>query len=361
MTTRLCRLAAAAAFATAATLGAAALRADDSITGQNSFTITKLVSDLPGAAFTDPNLKNPWGVAFSPAGSPFWVSDNATGLSTLYDGDGSIQSLVVTVPGASGQGAPTGIVWNPSSSFLVPKTTTPAVFIFAGEDGTISVWGGGNSAKIAADNSQSGAVYKGLAFGVNPNGDFLYATNFNSGKIDVFDHNYQPATTPGGFQDPNLPAGYAPFGIENISGDLFVSYAVQNAEKHDDVPGQGHGIINVFDTSGNLLRRFASHGVLNSPWGMMRAGYNSGALSGLILIGNFGDGKINAYSTNGVFVSRMLGTNNRPLTIDGLWKLTPGGGAKSSPDTIYFTAGLNGETDGLFGTITPASGDMAGN
>jgi uncharacterized protein (TIGR03118 family) len=366
---------AAGAVATIMLGGAMAVPADDAKAQdsgrRNAYKVTLLVSDLPGAAVPDANLKNAWGVAFSPAGSPFWIADNAAGLSTLYDGDGTIVPLVVKIPCPPnpGQGSncptsasPTGMVWNPttnpSTAFLVPGTSTPAAFLWATEDGTISAWAGGSSATIAVDNSQTGpgAVYKGLAFGVNTSGVFLFATNFRAGTIDVFDHTYAPAATDGGFVDPGIPAGYAPFGIQNINGDLFVTYAKQNAQKHDDVAGTGHGFVDVFDTDGHLLRRFARRGTLNSPWGVARASFAFGRFSGDILVGNFGDGRINVFDSDGNFLDQLDRPNGQPLSIDGLWTLTLGGGAKSSPDTLYFTAGPNGEMDGLFGTIVPAGG-----
>lgn len=358
--------------------GMMAARAQDmgSGNGRNAYVVTKLVSDLAGVAkVQDTNLKNAWGVAFTPAGSPFWINDNASGLATLYQGDGTIVTINpsppggVIIPGPNGSppnfvAAPTGIVWNPTTNpttaFLVPGTSIPALFIFDTEDGTVSAWAPGlnpaNQAVLAADNSKTGpgAVYKGLAFGVNINGDFLFATNFRAGTIDVFDHNFKPATTDGGFSDPNIPVGYAPFGIQNINGDLFVTYALQDAQKHDDVAGQGHGFVDVFDTDGHLLQRFAQHGQLNSPWGVARASFAFGRFSGDILIGNFGNGRINVFDSDGHFVDQLADGHGKPLAIDGLWTLTLGGGAKSSSDTLFFTAGPNGETDGLFGTITPA-------
>lgn len=352
--------------------GATAVRADDmNATGMsNAYKVNLLVADLPGADVMDARLKNAWGVAFSPAGSPFWIADNATGLATLYDGDGTIVPLAVKIPCPPnpGQGsscptaaAPTGIVWNPSTAFLVPNTKIPAAFIFATEDGTISAWAGGltppGNAVLAVDNSQTGpgAVYKGLAFGVNVHGAFLFATNFRAGTIEVFDHNFAAAATDGGFVDPDIPAGFAPFGIQNINGDLFVTYAKQNAQKHDDVAGPGNGFVDVFDTDGHLLRRLASRGPLNSPWGVARASFAFGRFSGDILIGNFGDGRITAFAADGSSLGQLRDASGKPVAIDGLWTLTLGGGAKSSSDTLYFTAGPNGETDGLFGTITPAS------
>jgi uncharacterized protein (TIGR03118 family) len=337
-------------------------------------------------------LQNAWGIAFSPGGSPFWVNDNVTGCSTLYAGDGSKVGLQVSIPlpgnvvaPASCQpvdpnsppnptpAAPTGIVWNPSAAFLVPGTQSSAAFIFATEDGTISAWAGGltpfNDAVLAADNSASptpaaGAVYKGLVFGLSAKGGFLYATNFRAGRIDVFGPQppgtnglFTSATTDGGFVDEDLPPGYAPFGIANIDGDLFVTYAKQNDVKHDDIAGPGHGFVDVFDTDGHLLRRFASRGSLNSPWGVTRASFAFGRFSGKILIGNFGNGHIGAFNNDGTFAGELKDANGNPLVIDGLWTVTRGGGRGSSSDSLYFAAGPNGEVNGSFGTIAPASGE----
>jgi uncharacterized protein (TIGR03118 family) len=373
---RIAEIVATGAVATIALGSAMAVKAEDANAhdfGQrNAYKVTMLVSDVAGAAVTDARLKNAWGVAFSPAGGPFWISDNATGLSTLYAGDGTIQNLAVTIPcpphpaqdsNCPANATPTGIVWNPTTNpmtaFLVPGTNIPAAFIFATEDGTISAWAGGltpaNNAVLAVDNSQTGpgAVYKGLAFGVNVHGDFLFATNFRAGTIDVFDHTYAPATADGGFVDPNIPAGFAPFGIQNINGDLFVTYAKQNDSKHDDVAGEGNGFVDVFDTDGHLLRRLASGGLLNSPWGVARASFAFGRFGGDILVGNFGDGRINVVTADRHSLDQLRMPNGKPLSIDGLWTLTLGGGAKSSSATLYFTAGPNSEIDGLFGTITP--------
>jgi uncharacterized protein (TIGR03118 family) len=384
-----------AAIIALAVSGVTAVRADDGDSNgrRNAYVVTNLVSDLAKtAAVQDPVLQNAWGVAFSPAGSPFWIADNATGCSTLYDGDGTKVALQVSiplpgnvVPGTDCQtvkpppapppnptpAAPTGIIWNPSSAFVVPGTTLQAAFIFDTEDGTISAWAGGltpaDNAVLAVDNSQipnaaKGAVYKGLAVGVNVHGVFLFATNFRAGTIDVFGPPtapgglFTPATTDGGFTDPNIPAGFAPFGIQNINGDLFVTYAKQNAAMHDDVAGPGNGFVDVFNTNGFLVRRFASRGPLNSPWGVARASFAFGRFSGDILVGNFGNGRINVFDSRGRFIDELDGPQGKALVIDGLWTLTLGGGAKSSSDTLYFTAGPNGETDGLFGTITPVSG-----
>ena len=379
-----------AAIITLATIGATAVRADDgdSEGRRNAYVVTPLVSDLKGeAAVQDPILRNAWGVAFTPAASPFWVADNATGCATLYGGDGAKVALQVSIPLPGNvvpatacqpidpnkppnpiPAAPTGAVWNPSAAFLVPGTKLPATFIFATEDGTVSAWTGGltpaGNAVLAVDNSAvpnaaNGAVYKALTVGVNVHGVFLFATNFRAGTIDVFGPTganglFTHATTDGGFTDPNIPAGFAPFGIQNINGDLFVTYAKQNAARHDDVAGPGNGFVDVFDTDGHLLRRFASHGHLNSPWAVARASFAFGRFSGDILVGNFGDGKINVFDDRGHFIDELDGADGKPLVIDGLWTLTLGGGRNSSSDTLFFTAGPNGEVDGLFGTITPA-------
>jgi uncharacterized protein (TIGR03118 family) len=336
--------------------------------GTNQYTQTDLVSDGSVAAVTtDPNLVNAWGLANLP-GSPFWINDNGTGVSTLYDGTGvpqpPLSPLVVTIPLPSGSNAsmsaPSGLVANTTSGFVVTGTGAAALFIFDTEDGTISAWNLSNSpateATLMVDNSAAGAVYKGLAMATNTTGTFLFATNFNSGKIDVFDSTFKPATLTGSFADSSLPAGYAPFGIANINGSLFVSYALQDSTKHNDVAGHGHGFVDVFDTNGNLIRRFASHGMLNSPWGMTQATFNFGAFSGAILIGNFGDGQLNGFDpVSGKSLGGLHTSKGMSLDINGLWSLSFGNGALNAlPDTLYFTAGPDKEAHGLFGSITAA-------
>ncbi len=322
---------------------------------------TNLVSDGAVAAqTTDPNLKNPWGIAAIPGG-PFWISDNGTGLSTLYNGLGTIVPLVVTIPPPKGSPAgtgatPTGIVWNPNGQLFNVAPNQSALFIFATEDGTISAWNPTadlHNAILEVDNSQggTGAVYKGLALATNSTGVFVYATNFRAGTIDVFDSSFKPATLAGSFSDPRLPPGYAPFGIALIDGNLFVTYAQQDSAKHDDMSGPGRGFVDVFDTDGHLVTRFASRGVLNSPWGVARAPSNFGPFSSRILIGNFGDGRINAFDSFGAFRGQLRNTSGHAIKIDGLWAITFGTGAASSPSTLYFTAGTNGEADGLFGSL----------
>ena len=389
--TRVFTSAALVVFCIIPSIGVRADDGEDQNSRPNRYAVTNLTADLPGVApNTDPVLRNAWGVAFTPAASPFWIADNASGCSTLYDGTGAKVALQVAIPlpdnsvpntacqPASAQrnpppltaAAPTGLVWNPTTSpttgFLVPGTNIPASFIFDTEDGTLSAWAGTipdpTRAVIAVDNSGSGAVYKALATGINAQGVFLFATNFSAGRIDVFAPNgsvgFRPATSQeitGDFTDPVLPPGFAPFGIQNLDGDLFVTYAKQNSDKHDDVPGSGNGFVDVFDTDGHLLRRFASRGPLNSPWGVARASFAFGRFSGDILIGNFGDGKIHAFDSDGNFRGTLRDRKGKPIIIDGLWTLTLGGGRNSRSDTLYFTAGPNDETNGLFGTITPAS------
>ena len=322
----------------------------------DSFTQTNLVSDIPGlAATTDPQLVNPWGVSFGPA-TPFWVSDNGTGLATIYNGNGVKQGLVVTIPpplGGVSPAAPTGQVFNPN-----PSDFGGSHFIFATEDGTISAWSSGTSAALQVTST---AVYKGLALGTNGGNTLLYATNFLTGKVDVFDNKFSPTTLAGGFVDPNLPAGYAPFNIQNINGKLYVTYALQDATHHDDIAGAGHGFVDVFSTNGVLLQRLISNGPLNSPWGIAVAPSGFGKFGGDLLIGNFGDGTINAFdASTGAFLGKLDGSNGMPLINQGLWDLSFGNGAHgSSTSDLFFTAGIPGngniEDHGLFGKIDETS------
>ena len=334
------------------------------------FVQTNLVADVAGvAANTDSNLLNPWGVAFAPTG-PFWVSDNHAGVSTLYDGSGkpfpTPTPLVVTVPappGSSDPAAPTGIVFNGTADFVVTdgSKSGPSLFIFSTEDGTISGWSQGvnvGAAILTVDNSGSDAIYKGLALGTNQSGNFLFATDFHNGHIDVFDKNFAPATLPGSFADPNIPAGFAPFGIHNIGDLLYVTYAKQDENKEDDERGRGNGYVDIFNTNGGLVQRFASQGTLNSPWGVALAPASFGQFSNALLVGNFGDGRINAFNTNsGAFLGQLADTHGAPIVIDGLWALTFGNGATAgSKTTLFFTAGPGDEEHGLFGSLEAASG-----
>ena len=331
----------------------------------NSYIETNLVSDLPGmAAQTDPNLVNPWGLAAS-ASSPFWISNNHSGTSTLYNGAGqpfpAAGPLVVQVPvpgSAQPPSAPTGVVFNDTTGFMLGGSA--ASFIFSSEDGTITAWNGsaGGAAKLMVDNSGAGAVYKGLAIGVSPtSGPLLYATNFNAGTVDTFDANFSPIVTPGGFMDPNLPSGFAPFGIQRIGRKLFVSYAMQDSARHDDVSGPGSGFVNVFDLDGNLAARVISGGKLNSPWGMTLSPAYFGDFGNVLLVGNFGDGTINAFDPwSGAYLGTLQDPSGNPIMITGLWALQFGNNHNSADsETLYFTAGIPGtgspEDHGLFGSI----------
>ena len=327
-----------------------------SLASAQKYTQTNLVSDIPGlAAITDPNLVNAWGIAFS-SGSPVWIADNGTGLSTLYTGTGSIVPLVVTIPAPGGTGsAPTGIVFNGGGAFNVKANdvTGSSVFIFDTEDGTITGWSPSvnlHNAIIAVDNSGAGAVYKGLAIGSTSDGSFIYANNFSSGWVEIYDSNFKWVKN---FTDTQLPPRYAPFGIQNINGKLYVTFALQDEDKEDDVAGAGHGFLDVFDLNGNKLKRLVSRGELNSPWGLALAPANFGRFSGNLLVGNFGNGHINAFDlTTGAFRGRMLRPTGQTLEIQGLWGLAFGNGAAAGPtNTLLFTAGPNDEANGLFGSI----------
>jgi uncharacterized protein (TIGR03118 family) len=329
-----------------------------------AFLQTNLDSNVAGVGTTDLNLTNAWGLAFAPGGA-FWVNGNHSGTSNLFKGDGSIVPLVVTIPPPRNSptgtiSSPTGILSNPTTTFLVPGSTFAAAFIFATEDGTIAAWNpnvDATHAVIAVDNSSGSTVYKGLAFGSNVGGNRIYATNFRGGTVDVFDGNFAPVTTEGKFVDQRIARGFAPFGIQNIDGDLWVTYAKQDADKMDDVAGAGNGFVDVFDTDGHLLRRFAEHGVLNSPWGLARAPFGFGQFSGDILVGNQQDGRINAFDARGNFVGSLRRPNGEPVKIDKLWALEFGGGALSGPESLFFTAGPNDENNGLFGVINALARD----
>jgi uncharacterized protein (TIGR03118 family) len=307
------------------------------------FLQTNLVSNggVP-ALVTDTNLVNPWGISFS-ATSPFWIADNGTGLSTLYRGTGAIVPLVVTVPDATGApGAPTGTVFNPTSANFSGDR-----FLFATEGGNIDGWQSGTTAAVRVTTGD--AVYKGLALDANR----IFATDFVGGKIDTFDNAYAPLTPSGGFTDPTLPAGYAPFGIQNIGGTLYVTYALQSGGP-DEVSGPGHGYVDEFDSNGNFIKRLISGGELNSPWGVAMAPAGFGEFGGDLLVGNFGDGRINAFDPfTGTFLGALTDSSGTPIEIDGLWGIAFGNsGAGSDPGKLYFTAGPHEEADGLFGSLT---------
>lgn len=332
----------------AVAITAASTRADAA-----TFTWTNLQSDIAGVARrVDPNLINPWGMAVSPNGI-IWVSDNGTGVSTLYFQNGSpapnaANRLVVAIPPSASNtdGAnPTGIVFNDTPFFKVTKdgNSQPSVFIFVSEDGMISGWNPQLDLKhaiVAKDNGARDAVYKGASLGMANGHNFLFVTNFQSGKVETFNQNFQ-RVNPGGFVDPNIPADYAPFGIRNFNGQIFVTYAKRNpANPDDDLAGPGFGFVDVFDASGNLLRRLVSHDRLNAPWGLAM-------VQGTLWVGNFGNGRINSYDpATGNFLGTLKATTGNPLAFDGLWDLLPIGNG------IFFTAGIADEEHGLFGVIS---------
>jgi uncharacterized protein (TIGR03118 family) len=347
----------------------------------NNFVQHNLVSDLPGMAdHLDPCLINPWGIAATPT-SPFWVSLNGTGLAGVYDGNGNANNLIVSVPGpagatapaqqcraAFGPGAPSGIIANDTTAFMLG--TAPASFIFSSEQGVIAAWNGpaGASAVVMADRSAAGAVYKGLATATRSEGPLLYAADFGNGKVDVFDGQMNLLSLPGAFTDPTIPAGFAPFNIANLGGSLYVAYAKQDAEHHDDVAGAGNGYLDVYDFNGILLQRLISGGPLNSPWGMVMAPTTFGAFGGALLVGNFGDGAINAFDpVSGMFLGALQDGTGAAIHIPGLWGLSFGNGNQSAPgaaptggdaNSLYFAAGIAGpdtvESHGLLGSIQPA-------
>ncbi len=317
----------------------------------NTYVNTPLVSDLAGKAPNqDPNLVNPWGLAAVP-GDPWWVSDNGTGLSTLYDGQGNIQSLVVTIPPSASSTSPTG-----TPTGIVANTTTDfggSFFIFDSEDGTISTWAGAPSATIVVDKGAA-AVYKGLTTAQIGSVNVLYAANFRAGTVEVFDTNFNPVTlTAGAFTDPALPAGFAPFNVQAINGNIFVAFAKQDAAKHDEIDGPGLGFVEEFTTSGKLVMRFEHGGYLDAPWGFALAPSNFGKFSNDLLVGNFGSGAIVAYDmTTGKAVGALANPGGKAVAIPGLWAISFGLGGSTGPtDWLYYTAGIKAEAHGLFGYI----------
>ena len=332
--------------------------------GDRFYAVTPLVSDGGVVArFTDPNLKNGWGVAFNPNGF-VWVANNGSATSTLYDGDGKPQSLVVSIPGAGGAaGKPTGIAFSGSTSFAVTKNgvSGPGRFIFAGEDGTISAWAPNvdlTHAILAANNSAEHSSYKGLALAANGKGNFLFAADFHNARVDVYDAAFQRVQWAGAFVDPKLPAGYAPFGIQNLQGNLYVSYAKQDVDARDEVNGRGLGLVDVFDANGKLLRRITTGGRLNAPWGMAMAPADFGRFSNTLLVGNFGDGRISSFDAKtGEFVGQLRGPDGHRIAIPGLWGMAFGNGlSNQSTGALFFAAGPNDEVNGLYGRIDPAAG-----
>lgn len=317
------------------------------------------------AATTDPNLINPWGLASS-ATSPFWISDNNTGLTSLYTGAGTQVGTPFTIPPATGStiSNPTGQVFAGGQGFVPdpkqPKAT--AVFIFVGEDGGITAWNPafGHSAILAVNNGNAdqtlNAVYKGVTIADVGTTPFLYATNFRSGQVEVYNQSFQPVSTTGGFVDHHIPTGFAPFNVQAIGNNLYVTYAKQNALKHDDVAGTGNGFVDEFNSQGMLIQRFDHGGFLNSPWAVAQVPNDGswGNLGNDVLVGNFGSGLVDVFSPTGEFRGFLHDdVTGKRVNIDGLWALRFGNGGSAGPvDTLFFTAGTNGESAGLFGSIT---------
>jgi uncharacterized protein (TIGR03118 family) len=337
---------------------------------------TDLVTDSTSVSSTatiDPNLVNAWGMSRG-SGSPWWISDNGTGLVTLYDSTGAIVPLVVTIPAPNGQGtsAPTGQVFNYTTSFQV-SSGHPAVFIFATEDGTISGWNPGVNVlnAILMVNNSDRAVYKGIALAQSKSGPRLYATNFQTGEVDVFDANFKQMRARrdddddgNRFRIPRLNKNWAPFGIQNVGGNLVVTFAHRAPGQHDEDHGPGLGWVGVFDTEGRLLQVLEHGNFDNAPWGIAMAPGDFGAFTHRLLIGNFGDGTIHAYNViTGRHEGTMLDSNGSPISIDGLWGLSFGGDnvRNGLATELFFTAGPNDESDGLFGKITPTASELRGN
>jgi uncharacterized protein (TIGR03118 family) len=334
--------------------------------GLGQYAQRNLVSNLPHVAeLQDPSLVNAWGLSFGPT-TPAWVADNGADVSTLYSGGVGASPVVkvpltVSIPG----GAPTGTVYNGGTGFVVTSGSSsgPARFLFSSEAGKITGWNSNVPPPPPSTQAQDtpasapGAIFKGLAIADTGSGPLLYATDFHNAKVDVWDQNFKPITTPGAFQDPAIPAGFAPFGIQAVNGSIIVTYAKQDANAEDDVAGAGLGFVDAYSTSGVLLRRFAARGTLNAPWGIALAPFGFGGASGALLIGNFGDGRINAYDpVGGRFLGQLRGMRHKPITIDGLWALEFGNGVIGTQQTLLFTAGPNAESDGLFGELTPVQG-----
>ena len=333
---------------------------------QSGYFQNNLVSNTAGVAkTTDPQLLNPWGISILP-GQDFWIANNNGGTSTLYDGQGNKNAgLVVTIPGASRNpngnctpGCPTGNVSNGNGIYF-----SGGQFIFDTEDGLVASWTGtSNAATVVFDNSARGAVYKGLAL---LNSTFLLAANFNSGKIDVLDRNFNLTSLGGSFVDPKLAPGFAPHGIHVIGNQIYVAYAMQDAAKHDAQPGADLGQVDIFDINGNFISTFvAAGGKLNAPWGVVTAPSTFGAFPNAILVGNFGDGTINAFDATGKFLGQLTDSSKSALVNPGLWDLVFGGGGPSGdPNTLYLTAGggnqpnfpAGGSTTSVFASVVPAA------
>ena len=321
------------------------------------FDQVNAVSDQPGVApILDPQLVNPWGLALSPT-SPVWVANNNSGRATLYRGGGggtpfAKVALEVTVV----NGAPTGQVFNGTTSFQVPTPLgpRPAIFIFDSQTGDITGWNPANGTTAVVAAHSDDAIYTGLALLQTPDGPFLLAADFHHARIDVFDSNWNLVDVGSAFTDPSLPASYGPFNVQVLGGAVYVAYALQDEDGQEEVAGHNLGFVDKYTNFGQTVQRIASRGNLNAPWGLAIAPASFGKYTGALLVGNFGDGKIGAY-TDGDYLGLLRDANNEVIAIDGLWALLPGTAASGGTDAVWFSAGPDGETHGLLGVLRPAS------
>lgn len=322
-------------------------------TSTGSYQQVSLVADTSslGATRIDTKLANAWGIAIGSTGD-FWISANHSGSTLIYDYTGAQIIAPVNIPlGALSNGtSPSGVVYNSSTDFVIPGNGSSS-FIYATEDGILSAWSVSTGASTkTVDSSLTGGVFKGLAIASNGGANFIYVADFHNAKIVVYNNNFTMITTMP-FSDPAIPAGFAPFNIQNIGGQLYVTYAKQLAPlNHDDVAGAGNGYIDVYTAAGILVKRFASQGTLNSPWGIVRASGSFGVVANAILVGNFGDGHINIFDANGAYQGQLL-SNGTALIIPGLWALTYDNVIPANPDHLYFTSGPGSGSQGLFGYI----------
>jgi uncharacterized protein (TIGR03118 family) len=330
----------------------------DAAPKDSRFVQVNVVSDQPGVApIFDPLLVNPWGLAMSPT-SPLWVANNVSGTATLYRGGGGGTSFTkVALEVTVANGAPTGQVFNSTTGFQVstPSGPRPAAFIFDSQTGDVTGWNPGNgpTAVVAAHSDE--AVYTGLALLQTPGGSFLLAADFHHARIDVFDSNWHLVDVGSAFTDPDLPDGYAPFNVQVLGGAVYVTYALQSEDGEEEVAGHNLGFVDKYTEFGQTVKRIASRGNLNAPWGLAIAPASFGKYAGTLLVGNFGDGKIGAYTDSGDYLGMLRDANNEVIAIDGLWALQPGTTASGGTDAIWFSAGPDDETHGLLGVLRPAS------
>ncbi len=301
----------------------------------------------------DINLKNAWGIVMSPTGN-FWITANKGGVSTIYDKDGVTRLSPVTIPtkDSSTGGTPTGLIYNSTNDFVIPSNSARSNFIFASEDGTVSSWNSGTSAIKVIDRSSNDAVYKGIALGSVGTSNYIYLANFKGKRIDVFDKNFILINNMP-FTDPEIPGEFSPFNIQNIGGKLYVTYAKLKApDNKDDQAGAGNGYVDIFNTDGSFIQRFATQGTLNSPWGIVKAPAGFGKFANNILVGNFGDGSISAFDESGNYKGQLMDKDNHTIRIDGLWGLSfIENSAFGNVNNLYFAAGPAAENHGIFGYL----------